>query len=741
MAGGRARLAPDTVALLVVGLAVVIANLPSMLGFFHPNPLDFRGQLSHAITPGLLSGRATIDPSNGYTSQAIGHLAALDLLHLHLPWWNPYEGTGMPLLGETQSAALFPPTLLTALSDGQLYEHLLLELLAGICTYRLLRRIEVTRWAAIAGAVAFALNGKFAWFADATVNPLPFLPMLLLGIERAFDATRARRRGGWRLIALAGALSAYAGFPEVAYVDALMAVAWVGWRCGCLRGGERGRFLARIGLGAAAAVLLAAPMLLAMFDYLTHADLEGHAGGQLGTRHLPLSELPQLLMPYVYGTVNSARRARIWIMVGGYLSTVLLLFAALGLTTRGRRGLKLVLVAWGLLVFARMYGQPPVLGHVLGVLPEMSKVQFFRYATAALELPVIVLAALGLDDLTRDPAHRRRLMAGAVLAMAAVGGTALAARPVLDSLAPMVRLRAALFTASSASIAWGLLTAAAAGAIGLVRRVRRRATLLVLVVVADAVVLFAVPQLSAPRATRWDPAPVAYLHRHLGEARFFTLGPIQPNYGSYFGLASLRLDDFPPRAYARYVHSRLNPFAHFVGFQPPRAPSLQRELLAHLSGYRSAAVRYVLTRAGDRLPADRHAYQLVLHSPTTRIYRLTRAAPYVGAAGCRVSSAQRDSVRLSCRRPTTLVRRETWSAGWSAQLDDRPTPIRRIDGLFQAVSVPAGTHRVSFRFVPVGMEWALLGLLAGCVLMVAPSTRRLTTLARAPRATRPVAAG
>ena len=233
--GSRLRLSADTWALLAIVAAVVVANLPYLLGFLDPNPLDHRSGLTSAITAGWLAGKPTIDPSNGFTSQAIGHLAALDVLHLRLPWWNPYEATGMPLLGETQAAALFPPTLLTAFSNGQLYEHVLLEMIAGICTYRLLRRIRVTRPAAIAGGIAFALNGKFAWFADATVNPLPFLPMLLLGIERAFEMTRARRRGGWRLIAVAGALTVYAGFPEVAYIDVLMAVFWVGWRCWCPR--------------------------------------------------------------------------------------------------------------------------------------------------------------------------------------------------------------------------------------------------------------------------------------------------------------------------------------------------------------------------------------------------------------------------------------------------------------------------------------------------------------------------
>ena len=87
------------------------------------------------------------------------------------------------------------PTLLTALSNGQLYEHMLLELIAGLCTYLLLRRLLIVRSAALAGAIAFALCGKFAWFSDAGVNPLPFLPMLLLAHVAGICEHRRSRCG------------------------------------------------------------------------------------------------------------------------------------------------------------------------------------------------------------------------------------------------------------------------------------------------------------------------------------------------------------------------------------------------------------------------------------------------------------------------------------------------------------------------------------------------------------------
>ena len=200
-------LSPDARAAIAIAAIVVLANLPYLVGVFDANPLAPRASLVAASAAGPVNGQSTIDPNNGFVSQALGHRAALDLIHLELPWWNPYEGSGTPLAGEMQSAALFPPTLLLLASNGQLYEHVLLEMLAGIATYFLLRRLRLHRWAALAGGAAFALNGTFAWFAHAPVNPVAFLPLLLLGIERAYSAALEDRRGGWGLIAVAGALS------------------------------------------------------------------------------------------------------------------------------------------------------------------------------------------------------------------------------------------------------------------------------------------------------------------------------------------------------------------------------------------------------------------------------------------------------------------------------------------------------------------------------------------------------
>jgi hypothetical protein len=47
-----------------------------------------------------------------------------------------------------------------------------------------------------------------------------------------------------------------------------------------------------------------------------------------------------------------------------------------------------------------------------------------------------------------------------------------------------------------------------------------------------------------------------------------------------------------------------------------------------------------------------------------------------------------------------LALHETWYPGWIAEVDGRRVPILRADVLFRGVEVPAGRHRVVFRFAP-----------------------------------------
>ena len=707
--------------MLAVAGAVVIANLLYVVGVFDANPLGPRSGLLSAMTPGPAPGVPTLDLNDGFISQAVSHRAMLDWLHLQVPWWNPYEATGTPLAGEMASATFFPPTLFTLLSGGQLYERMLLELLAGLSTFLLLRRLSVNRMVAVAAAIAFELNGSFAWFAHAPINPIAFLPLLLLGLESCYSASLDRRRGGWWLVAVAGALSVYAGFPETAYIDTLLAAGWVMWRGGCLGRRRLRPFVAKVAAGAIVGTLLAAPLLLALVNYLGNADLGIH-GGVVGSLSIPPRGLSMLVMPYVFGPIFAYNdpagvASDLWKSVGGYLSASLVLFALLGLWSRRRRGLKLILLGWVVLSIARIYDEPHLLGQVLGVLPEMSRVAFYRYAFPSLELAVVILAALGLDDVVSQSRSRGRVAFAAALTLVLVVVAIYGAIPLDHQLGSGHSLYARV------SAIWAVSLVAIGAAASLVRRSTRRTLLTTLLVTVDAIALFIVPQLSVPRV-KLDLAPVAYLQRHLGDQRFFTMGPIRPNYGTYFGLAELDATDLPlPSSFAHYVNGRLDPYTDplvFVGNnysgRPSTAPSTQDELLANLANFRDAGVAYVLTPPGQTLPEGPSGFQRVFRSPSTWIYHLAGAAPYFSASNpsCAVSPRGREYVQLSCPSPTLLLRRETDFAGWSAEIDGHPRDVRQADGLFQVVNVPAGLHRVTFSYVPPGENWGLAAFIAAC---------------------------
>ncbi len=299
---------------LILTLLPILIRLPEIAEAVHSNAIGYTANLG-STTPGFIGGQPTIDPNIGFTSQALGTQAAQQWAHGQIPWWNPFEGVGMPLAGEMQSAAFFPLTLLLLWPWGQTVFHLGLQIIAGIATYYLLRHLGLSRLAALTGGVLFEFNGVFAWLANAAVNPVPFLPLLLLGIERAFrradqEATPPERwrwsvgdlTSGWKWIAVALGLSLLAGFPEVAFIDGLLAALWFAVRVFMLQNwNARLRFAVKSGLGIIIGVLVALPPLIAFADYLPVAYIAEH--GQAFASPLNDVALAQYFHPYLFGNI------------------------------------------------------------------------------------------------------------------------------------------------------------------------------------------------------------------------------------------------------------------------------------------------------------------------------------------------------------------------------------------------------------------------------------------------------
>src|SRR5664280_944928 len=415
-----ARRSPNLVPLVCILFAVLAANLPVLLHVVTTNPLAINAYLTPP-TSGRLPGLPYIDPNAGYTTQALGHLAALDWLHEHVPWWDPFEGIGAPLAGEMQSGAFFPLTILLALHQGLLLLQLMLEAATGWSTYFLIRRLGVGRTFSTAAGVAFGLCGTYAWLAHAPIRPVALLPLCLLGVERAVDAGRDGRPGGWHLLAVALALSILAGFPETTLIDGLF-VAW--WSVLRLAGPGRAswqRIVAKLGAGLATGVALSAPLLVAFAGYLPYADVGGH-NGEFASVSLAPTGLAQLILPYSLG----------------------------GLFGRRQRLLRLGLGAWILVCLLRTFGFPPVV-HLMALLPVIRLTAFYRYADGSWVFAAVALAALGMDDIARNVTRRRVLAAAAAVTGVLAAWAAATAWPLLTAaVGPSGTLGACLLYTSDA---------------------------------------------------------------------------------------------------------------------------------------------------------------------------------------------------------------------------------------------------------------------------------------------------
>ena len=241
----------DLPALLGIAIIPLVVALPELAGLLHDNPLIYLSDAARNVRGGWLPGYPYIDPNDAYTTQALGRLVATDWWHGLIPWWNPYSGVGLPLAAEYQPAAFFPLTLLLRFPGGMIWVHLLLQILAGWGAYALLRQLGVRRLAALTGGILFAQNGTLAWFAHASAGPVPFLPWVLLGIERAVAKASLRDPFGWRMLAVAIAMMLLAGFPETAYICGLFALAWSVLRLAQYKSGCRLSVMWRILLGEA----------------------------------------------------------------------------------------------------------------------------------------------------------------------------------------------------------------------------------------------------------------------------------------------------------------------------------------------------------------------------------------------------------------------------------------------------------------------------------------------------------
>jgi len=773
--------------------AIVLALLPlayTGAGFLPgralaPTPILVR--VAPWVDPGLVARvEGASDPANPLL---------LDPVTQMIPWrraaregllFNPAQGAGAALLGNGQSALLFPTEALARLLSpfrAVTFSQAARLLIAAWGMFLLARRLAVSEPAALAAAAVYLGAGFLQLWRlhphSLVAATAPWILAALLALVRRPGARPAVA------LAVAGAVGVFGGHPETLLhvlmfgVLLVLVLALMKPRAVAARAGRVAVW------GAAAALLaglLAAPLLLPLVENLTvSAEWTLRREERRLQIELPVSAALERLAPAAALLVHGDPRRDTWSgpenlaeMGGGALGAAALVLAPVALSGRRRRlaAALLVLGVLGLLVAAHV----PWLSRPFGWLP-LVRDSLLKRLTLWWVLATSLAAALAIERLRRAGSGRGTGM-GAWLLGAGLAAGALVAGVAFAHAGPETpRL-----------LGWELggLAAAVAGA-ALLATGRRNAAppawrrplawlLLAGALVVPRVALFGgwVPATSADGFYP-ETLGVRFVAERLEEA-----GPLGwrvagldaallPHSAAFFGFEEVRSYDPMTLAPLYEFQSALGEQDRdgWVRMLDPARPGLaflgarwvfDHPSMTHRPGVEVVylgrdAIVYENPRALPRLfvPAEievhgdpaaaldaaREIDDFAARAVTAGRVLDLDVAP--GGAAVRRPNGRarvldlevgRGRIRaaVEAEEPALIASSQPAIPGWRLALDGEPAVPRTVDGAFLGLEVPAGRHRVEMVYAPaswrLGLWLAAAGVAIAAALLSGPRLRR-----------------
>lgn len=690
-----------------------------------------------------------------------------------LPLWNPHVFAGAPYLANPHTAVFFPLTWLVWLLPPALALTLLALLkiaFAGVAMYWCGQVLRLSRGASVVGAVAFMLSGPVVvWLHWPYTTTMAFLPLLVGLVERVRERADLRPVA---LLALAVAFDLFAGYPQGALWSFLTAGVWALARARGAAGGAL-RCLSCCAGGVAVGMLGAAVQVLPFLEYARESAVVAYREQWMPYLSLPGRAALTFLIPFFFGGIRDFRGDWNFNAVTLTVGLVPWIVLPIAFVVAWRATATRTLAGIAVVSAAIVYGVP-VIGPALATLPVVGWGQSLRVAPV-LSFALAALGAIGVDAITRaesDLRQRAALAVGAVVAiLIGIAFAALVLHPEL-----LVR-PAGRWGAAQHFLAFVVaLTATALATLRWLRRPEERFRWTVALValqiatlapVAVSVNVAADASWLYPETPVMSPLRAATAADHgrilLGRHNLAMLYRLSDPTG-HDGMTPVHLEAIAgPLGTGRTIGN--------VGSEPLAAGPVFASPAVDVLGVRWFVVP---PRAGPPRPDATLRYD----AADARVYDNPRAMPrafLVAAARCVPDDVSRALVRggLAWQRevvltgdcadaprgtpgdamgsasfghdaanhvmidvaspaPAYLVLADAWFPGWRATVDGVEQRIFRAHHAFRAVWVPAGQHRVEFRYRPASFTTgALISAVALCaiagVVVVRGRRARLTT--------------
>jgi hypothetical protein len=745
---------------VAIGWSVALALLLLAPALLHGSMI---GTYDLLAKQGLTSQSGVSITGNYYNSDPINQMipwtsvAWTQVHHGFVPLWNPYNGLGLPLAFNWQSAVFSVPSLvgyLVPLRSAYTVGVFVTLVIAGTGAYVLGRTLRLGILGALMIATVFELCGPLvAWLGYPQAQTMAWGGWLLAA---GLLLLRGRHRlPAIVLFSVVTACVIYSGHPETLIVMMLATVLFLATilASGVLNGrfGFAGGAILRpaidVVIAAVAGAALAAPLLLPALQ-LTASSVRSSTSTGGG---VPAHGLFYLLFSGFDGVPVAGNYAFggsfYYNETAAYVGVIALALAVVGVLAGIKRrsrevvALVVVLVVGGVVAFVG-----PV-ATALTHLPALGEVDWLR-ALMPVCLVIAVLAGIGCDAVARAESRskvRIWLLASFGVAALLLGLIWLVARhsglPAFGtSLAEHVRTISFVWPAAGTILGLAVATT-------LIWRPNWRSTGAAVLLCGEATLLLVAGAVLISSSSDGYPPTKAVntLQRIVGKARIATSDPeiincalgLEPDANIFYGVFELETyDPILPKAYFSLWSQETNSSAG-LAVEDEFCPNVTT-----LAQARAFGLSYLLVPHGDAAPSGsvkRATIQVANPDPGDVFAKPPGALDLYEIPGSSIATfsatgGESSRVRISSSNPArlTLVTRSsepgqlrvrvTNIPGWRATIDGRSVPLQTSSVYGLELRVPAGTHRVELKYWPflftVGIFIAALAVLVLAMLSV-----------------------